>query len=115
MESAGRINEYVCEKCGKSMRTINKVAGVTPFLIQCRPPLPATCDGMATSRIYRCDQSQRPSWEWYKPTDDEIDSIADEDPEIGRQWREHVRNGGLKLRKVRHDTLEEFGFGVRAG
>lgn len=51
MEQAGKINVYVCEKCGTGTITINAVEGVTPFMIGCRADWPAgDCDGEAQSQ-----------------------------------------------------------------
>ncbi len=113
MESAGKINEYVCEKCGKPTRTINAVDGVTPFMIRCRPAIPGTCDGMAQSSLYRVEQQSRPMFEWYRPDDAELAAIEDEVE--AQWWRDHVNNGGLKMRRVTHETLEAFGYGLRSG
>ena len=115
MEAAGKINEYVCEKCGKATRTINADEGVTPFLIKCRPAIPGTCDGMAKSRMYQCSQVERPQFEWYRPTDAQLDDMATREPEAAKAWHQHAANGGLMLRRVRHETLEAFGLGLRAG
>lgn len=108
MEKAGRVNEYVCDECGCVTRTINAVDGVTPYMIRCRPVIPGTCDGMAQSRMYAVSQSDRPRFEWYRPCADELAEMDD-------AVKTHVQNGGLLLRRVRHETLEEFGFGLRAG
>jgi hypothetical protein len=48
---------------------------------------------LASSSMYRTDQSQTPSHEWYKPDEIEFEKL---DP----QSREHVASGGLLLRKI---------------
>lgn len=90
MEPVGRINLYKCKKCGEKHVTFNRDDGVTPFMISCRR---TNCDGMAESSFYRADQSLTPMWEWYKPNDEELDSLSPE-------WRDHIEMGGLKLRAI---------------
>lgn len=48
MEAIGRVNRYVCEKCGAVHGTINLNTGTTPFMIRCK-----SCEGMAQSSMYR--------------------------------------------------------------
>lgn len=105
MESKGRINEYVCEKCGKSTVTINGEEGVTPFVIACRADWPASnCDGMSQSRFYRGTDNLDPQWEWHRPTPEECREKEKEAPGL----TEHVERGGLVLRRLtglRRDEL----------
>lgn len=103
MSTAGKVNEYTCEKCGYTTRTINAVDGVTPFMIRCRAAVPDTCEGMAQSEFYRCSQSERPRFEWYRPDDSEFAALSE-------AMRAHVEKGALLIRPVRNETLEHFGF-----
>jgi predicted RNA-binding Zn-ribbon protein involved in translation (DUF1610 family) len=92
----GKINIYKCNKCGKKHITKDLEEGVTPFMIGCRNP---GCNGDAQSSFYRADQSLDPEWEWYRPDEKEA-------KEISMSTFEHVKNGGLVLRRV--DGEEDF-------
>ena len=103
MESSNRINAYTCEKLHSTV-TWNKDAGVTPMFITCDQ-----CGGMASSRMYRVDQSLIATKEWYKPTEEDITNEANEVAEkngIGYKivyatLKEHVAKGGLLLRDIK--------------
>lgn len=92
--SKGMINVYTCKK-GHRTVTVDRDSGVTPMFIDC--PHDECVNGgvlsfqLATSCMYRTDQSQTPSHEWYRPGDDETLNPAE---------REHVDAGGLLLRKI---------------
>ena len=85
-------NIYVCQKCSEHIVTVDRDNGVTPFMIRCEAT--SGCDGFMKSSMYRVfDQEMKASHEWYLPTAAEIAGLSD--------WeREHVRNGGLLLRKA---------------
>jgi hypothetical protein len=72
------INVYTCQKCGRGTVTINKDEGVTPFTISCfhcgHPE--------AYSCMYQCCQSLKPHFEWYRPTDNEIRDVSQQ------QWED---------------------------
>lgn len=86
----GKKNMYVCDRCSGHIITVDLEKGVTPFLICCE--VTAGCDGMMKSSLYRVyDQSVRASHEWYRPTLIERLKPGEKD---------HVRKGGLLLRKV---------------
>ena len=104
MEVFGKINVYVCERCRTEFTTIDAAIGITPFLIRCR--LPGCGDAMAQSSFYRVDQDRRPGWEWYRPA-------ADQASGLDAAAAAHVGKGGLLLRKIRPETLEQFGFQSR--
>lgn len=95
MEKKGQINVYVCPAGHKTI-TENLDDGTTPMIIGCEHPRPYSstlpCGEMAKSSFYRVDQTLKAGFEWYKPTD--LKAIA-------RRLREHVRMGGLLLRKKR--------------
>lgn len=82
-----RINIYTCEKGHKTV-TIDRDEGVTPFMIGCEHE---GCDELARSGFYQADKDTEPTHEWYKP--DSYDGLSD--GEI-----EHVKLGGLLLRKI---------------
>lgn len=105
-EAQNRINVYTCPHGHKTV-TINRDQGTTPFLIRC-PDL--TCDDMAQSCMYQCDQTLKPQFEWYRPSEAEQQSL---EPEV----LEHVQRGGLLKRRISHEDLElRYGFaGPRQG
>lgn len=85
-----RKNIYVCDRCAGHIVTVDLEEGVTSFLIQCEAT--AGCKGMMKSSLYRVyDQSMRASHEWYRPT--LVERLTPYD-------REHVRKGGLLLRRA---------------
>lgn len=86
----GKKNIYVCDRCAGHIVSVDLDAGVTPFLIKCEAVI--GCPGMMQSSMYRVfDQRMRASHEWYRPT-----LVTRLEP-----WEaEHVRKGGLLLRKV---------------
>lgn len=92
-EAARAINVYTCPTCGWKAITRNLVEGVTPFLIRCEGK---KCDKDnfpgCMSAMYRVNQHQTPTHEWYKPSDEEL---------MRRPWAiDHVAQGGLLLRRV---------------
>jgi hypothetical protein len=102
-EAKGLVNVYTCETCGKKHVTVNTAAGVTPMFIKCRGELGEPCDGRAVSAMYQVDQQQVPDYVWYKPS-----GLRGLSPDM----REHVRLGGLLLRKA--DRLEQEALGRRS-
>lgn len=104
MERANAINVYVCPKCGHRTVTVNRVEGVTSFLLKCRSI--AGCDEFAQSSLYRVDQSLRPDWEWYRPDEKELEAATEE-------VKRHIANGGLMLRKLDGAGRERYGFRTR--
>lgn len=91
MSLIGKINKYVCAKCGQPTITVDRDEGVTPFMLGCRAT--PGCDGMGTSSMYRTDQSQRPTHEWYMPEEAEWRRLS-------KEMREHVKRGGLCIRRI---------------
>jgi len=90
----GRKNVYRCagtstdrsNGCGASIVTVDRDAGVTPFLTGC-----SACKGYAQSSMYRVDQALAPTHEWYRP-----DTLAGLTPATV----DHVLRGGLILRAI---------------
>lgn len=98
MSFHGRENVYTCDRCGGFTVTIDVAEGVTPFMIECRASgKTGECPGRAVSAFY----PKKPwpphvpataAWEWYRPNDREI-------RRLDRGSRDHVKNGGLLLRR----------------
>lgn len=80
------INVYQCRNGHQSI-TEDVADGVTPMIIGC---LAEGCRESATSRWYMVDQTLKATHEWYLPV-----SFR----HVSRAEREHVRQGGLLLRK----------------
>ena len=118
-EEDREVNIWACSDCGFPTIARHVHAGVTPMMLACRAladefdsegfpltdgsPLP-TCGGMAVSLGYVlppadkvptliAEQLERPPWEWYRP--DTLAELRSLSPEAA----EHVRKGGLVLRK----------------
>jgi hypothetical protein len=90
-EAAGKVNNYVCRECRGRIVTVNRVQGTTPFLVLCDAK--PGCKGMMQSVLYRCDQSERPTHEWFRPT-------LKEAKRQGLDMLQHVKMGGLDIRPV---------------
>lgn len=123
MEDRGKINEYTCE-AGHVTRTGNVDPGVTPFMIGCKAD---GCTEMAKSCFYRCDQSRRPDWVWYRPNEAQFEDeykracerlermighlFTDEHAKgLRSDMFKHVANGGLSLRRINGSIdLEKLG------
>ena len=104
-EKSNKINAYICEKCRQATVTVNACDGTTPFMIQCRANN-IGCGSMAQSSMYQNSQDLLPKWEWYRPGADAL-SKMDSDTQ------EHVRRGGLILRKLSAGEAERYGFRTR--
>lgn len=96
-KNAGRINAYVCDggslgaqHCGHFVITIDREPGVTPFMTKCE-----NCGQWAYSKGYRVQEGLVPSHEWYRP-----DDLA----QVDEGSRDHVKNGGLLLRRIAKDA-----------
>jgi len=93
MEKAGQINGYQCQKCRKTIYTIIKDNGTTPFMVRCR-----ICgDGEAYSMFYRIPQldGEHVKYEWYRPSAEEVEQAEDA---VKPALQQHVEQGGLVLR-----------------
>ncbi|WP_414462937.1 hypothetical protein [Hyphomicrobium sp. DY-1] len=90
-EAAPRLNLYQCKECLHIICTVDRDEGVTPFMLGCRAPSP--CRGWMESSFYRVFPGLKPTWEWYRPTDEERASLKPGE-------REHVERGGLLIRPI---------------
>jgi hypothetical protein len=90
-EAAGKINNYVCRECSGRIVTVNRDDGTTPFRLLCR--VRYGCMGLMQSTFYRCDQSEPPTHEWFKPS---LKWARRKGPDM----LQHVKMGGLALRDV---------------
>lgn len=95
----GRKNAYTCGSCGCVTVTIDRDAGVTPFMIKCRRP-DGGCSGMAQSAMYRIDQNLAPAFEWYAPDSHERAAAPP-------AAQEHYRMGGLALRPIAREKPDD--------
>jgi hypothetical protein len=93
----GKVNTYTCP-IGHVVVTVDRDAGVTPSGMLCRhvegrgfPVVLVRCDLRATSGWYRVPPGLEPTYEWYRPSDEERRTL---NPAMG----EHVDMGGLLLR-----------------
>lgn len=86
------INNYLCDGCGDKIITKNVNVGTTPATLDCQ--ISDGCDGIMGSSWYQVSQEQTPTHEWYRPG---ILKIAN----LGHALREHVKKGGLLLRKIK--------------
>ena len=96
-----RLNKYTCDKCGGSVITIDREAGVTPMFIACCAPSDErlACMGRMASSMYR-GVGGEPSFEWRKPN-------ADEYSALDRSTREdHVDRGGLLIYPIPQVKIE---------
>lgn len=84
----GGINQYICQTCGGVITTIDRDDGTTSFMLDCR--VTPGCPGRMQSAVYLVDQTLTPNWEWYMP-----EKLPKE-----RSMRQHVRMGGLLIRKI---------------
>lgn len=111
--NAGKLNAYSCRgkrgvapgggfqlvqtapPCGRTMVTIDREPGVTPFIVQC-----PDCGGEAQSSGYRgINPAMVATHEWYRP--DSLEGLEG--------WAlDHVGKGGLLLREIaKPDDAEE--------
>lgn len=91
-QEAGRKNIYQCQRCFHVMVTIDRDAGVTPFITMC--PV-ESCGGPSQSKVYQVHQSIVPTHEWYRP------EFADG---YSEDMLRHIAMGGLLLRKIQRQN-----------
>lgn len=94
MSFKGKKNVYICPKGHKTV-TVDADEGVTPFMLRCRQKDDDgkhNCTEMGRSSMYQVDQNLTAEYEWYKP--DNLKGLNDAE-------KEHVRRGGLMLRKTK--------------
>lgn len=90
----GKYNMYVCEKCNGHILTQDQDIGVTPFMIKCKDPNEAPCDGAMKSCMYMLPQHilavSKPKvfLKWRYPRYDEWNNLETE-------YQRHIMNGGL--------------------
>ena len=90
----GRKNQYTCTTCKKSIISVDRDAGTTPFMVACVDY--PTCKGMMRSSFYKIDQTLEPTHEFYRMTDE---AAALTSP---RMMQHHLL-GGLAFRKINND------------
>lgn len=86
-----RINVYTCRTCERSIVTVDRDEGVTPFLLGCR--VGGRCAGTMQSACYRADQTLTPTYEWFKPS---LKNARRKGPAM----LDHVKQGGLDIRPI---------------
>lgn len=84
-----RINAYDCSNCDYQIITIDRDEGTTPFMITC-----PKCKEMAMSNFYRVAQNLAPTHEFYRPNQEEYDTLLGEE-------KEYIGKGGLILREIK--------------
>ncbi len=102
MEKQGAINQYRCQKCQGVITTINAVDGVTPGFVLCKAK---DCHGLMISAFYHVPPYAVPHWEWYRPEGKELERLIRESAD----WKDHVANGGLNLRKLTGEPAKRRG------
>lgn len=96
-ESDNKLNIYVCRACKGHIVTRDVDEGTTPFMTGCKAT--PGCRGIMQSSMYRVfDQTMAEGWQWYKPTNAEA---------VAPNVREHVKMGGLLLRRVDQREVPE--------
>lgn len=121
-EKAGKINCYICEKCGKETYTINLEDGVTPFMIKCRHK----CGGSMKSTFYK--KNGVPTMEWWRPESEKelinsmnVDIICIAKIHLSNglgkhesfkmakdSLLDHWKSGGLFLREIQNQCHHHF-------
>lgn len=97
----GKKNRYRCEACHKSIITIDRDEGVTPFMLPCM--VTAGCVGPMTSRFYVVeDVWPEPSYEWRKPTKKEYKRSSP-------AMKQHFDQGGLDIHAIHNSPARETG------
>ena len=98
------VNNYRCNtECNHVTKTIDVDSGVTPFLISCEK-----CKADATSSFYDdLVPDQAPTFEWYRPSLDQVLAIRNESLSLppaskghNESILEHILDGGLLSRSV---------------
>lgn len=86
-QSSERLNRYVCQVCGRSIITIDRDEGVTPFMLNCRAT--PDCKGDMHSSFYEGVTGQ-PTHEWRKPTAEEYQNMS-------QPMRDYIDSGALNI------------------
>ena len=84
----GKVNCYVCSSCKDITKSVNKDAGVTPFIIVC------SCGNFAQSTFFNdIVPDKKPKIEFYRPTLEELS-------ELNEAEVTHVLMGGLIEKEI---------------
>lgn len=99
-----RENVYVCPDCEGYTVTVDVDEGTTPMFLNCRASGgEGDCPGMAVSSMYpsgpRPAHIPAPAWEWFR-----LDAAAL--PAMSLAMQEHVRAGGLEIRRKESSPME---------
>lgn len=122
-EESGKKNGYTCKGCGWRIVTVNVCEGVTPFMVGCENPMPTEeekkagkeaqgfggskgCGAFMESHFYRVPQHLEASHEWYSPDGRERKRLRRKGQ---AETLEHVKNGGLLLRRVSANDMAARG------
>lgn len=95
-----KINAYICDNLHATI-TEDLIEGTTPMFIFCKQ---CVSDGvemmMASSRMYRVNQTLKATHEWFRPNSKEelVKYCLDNQYNL-RECEAHVNAGGLLLRK----------------
>lgn len=88
---ADEISCYVCEQCGQATKVRKVEKGMSPGGIEC-----PYCHGEAGLEIFDTFPNVPVTYEWYRPTLDEVLAMAEEDRAFTMNY---ILNGGLIRRE----------------
>jgi len=103
-----RKNIYQCQTCLGLICTVDRDKGVTPFMIDCK--VTADCKGPMQSSFYMAHPMVVPTFEWFRPTEDELAALCAAIPDGPRAelrkaaYVDHVNRGGLILRPIKREV-----------
>jgi hypothetical protein len=108
-DGQGRKNIYQCQTCLGLICTVDRDKGVTPFMIDCKST--PDCKGPMQSSFYMTHPQVKPTFEWYRPTADELVEIGNAitGPYATQRFAatvEHVQKGGLVLRPIKREAAQ---------
>lgn len=95
MSLIGKHNSYTCDTCRKSIITIDRDDGTTPFMLGCRAT--AGCKGMMQSAFYTgplINAGAQATFEWRKATYKEYVRAS-------REMKQHFDMGGLDIHPIK--------------
>lgn len=92
----GEVNGWLCDHCGKHTYCVHVDDGVTPMFLGCRTT--PDCLGTGTSLMYPPPPipehvREAVEWEWYRPGEVEMRTLAG-------ALAYHIRQGGLHIRRL---------------
>lgn len=101
-----RKNIYQCQTCLGLICTVDRDKGVTPFMIDCK--VTADCKGPMQSSFYMVHPMVVPTFEWFRPTSEELADICEslDGPRAALRkaaYVDHVNRGGLILRPIKRE------------